>query len=219
MAGIFVAPLTPISLGGNAKVGYWDAQPARLIDPTSTDGLASLVHWGEGPAYLENEWETIFFNDIQMPGLVEVDGAVQLKIDKKKSGGSDGIDLTATGLLPGPVDISITLWTLQQWIEFQKKKPLLWVSPDRGFPVQAVEVHHPAFNLWDINLIVIENVSVPKRGPIPQSIVIKMRCQHWRPPTKKNRTMTVKRATPVAEGQRTSSAQLDPSKTDTGPLD
>lgn len=230
MAGVNIAPLTPISLGGSAgKVPYWDSQQAmdpkgnfRPVDaagnPQVFDGLGQLVFYGEGPTYLQSEWETIFFDDVQLPGLCEVDGAVQLKIDKKKPPGSDGIELTSTGLLPGPVDITLTLWTLNQWLEFQKKKPLIWVSPDRGWPVPAVAVSHPAFNLWDINLIVIENVSVPKRGPIPQTIVIKLRCQHWVKPTNKNRTATVKSPTSVIEGKRTSSAQLTaPSKTDTGP--
>lgn len=211
-------------------IDFWDPAPDGVFSDGTVNALGRHVQkpvlYGTGPTYMPNPWDTAWVNGEQIPGLVVVDGAVKLQIDKsKKAQGKDGITLTSNGLLPGPVDIDITLWTEDQWEAFIAIRRTIWIKPNRGEAVRVVTIDHPAFALWDINQVMIESPSVPKRGPIPQTMLIKLRCLQFLPPVAGNRKKATKTPkavdTPLDKARQPTQAGLQPggespSKTDAG---
>lgn len=84
----------------------------------------------------------------------------------------------------------------------------------------AVVVTHPAFDLLSINSVVVEGISTPEDGAIPQSKTIRLLCRQYMPP--KGGAPTRVKHTPqvsvVKELQFTANGGGEsPSNTDTGP--
>lgn len=168
-----------------AGLAFWDEPAAGAVDAGGDPIL-----YGTGPTFAPNAWDVVFLGGDPLPGIAEVDGSPKIQFDKKKPPGADGLTVTGQGYLPGPVDIELTLWTQEQWDFFQAMAGKIWVTPNKGQPVKALDISHPAFDLWKVNKVIVESVSVPKRGKIPGSISIKIRCVQFLPPGAKNRTST-----------------------------
>lgn len=202
-SGLLQAPPAPID--------YWD------------DNGGGTVLYGEGPTFAQNPWDVVFLNGDPLPGLCKVKATPTVKFDTKKPGGVDGLTITGQGYLPGPVDIEVVLWTQEQWEFFQAIADKIWIKPRRGQSLKAIDISHPGTDLWKIKSVVVQGVSVPEDGPIPQSKVIRIKAVEFIPPNTKTKTKTVKDKAPVhkiiqagSPGSKNAGGK-SPGETDTSP--
>lgn len=207
------------------NVPYWDAL-VDIGDEGSGDATAPGVPagsfgYGEGDTFMKNPWDVVNLNGKPLPGLCKVKAIGKLTIDRKKPPGADGLTITSQGYDPGNVDIEILLWTWAQWKEMVQAAVTLWARPRRGGQIKALDISHPALSLWGIRSVVIEGVSIPEPGSIPQSMVVRLKAVEHLPPDQKNKTKTVKASGNVAVDKHIERSKNHggepPSVTDTGP--
>jgi hypothetical protein len=174
----------------------------------------------EGDTFAFDPWDTVFLGGVQLPGICTVKGLPTLAFDKKKAGGVDGATITVNGYLPGPIDIEVLLWTAAQFAEMERIAPKLWRKPNKKTNAKdlAVPIAHPAFALWGITAVVVLGVSVPERGPVEGSKLIKIKCVEFVAQEIKAKTKTAKAASnvpiaPQLAGQPSNRAGDPPSKT------
>lgn len=195
-------------------IDYWDDNNGAK----TKDGKDIL--FGEGPTFSDNPWDIVFLNGEPMPGLCSVKAEPTIHFDKKKPGGVDGLTITGQGYIPGPVQIQVMLWTADQWEFFQAIAAKIWTKPQRGGVQRAIDIKHPGTDLWRINAIVIEGVSVPEDGPVPQSKIIRIKAVQFLAPSK-TKTATVKASGKVPVDKHIDRAKnsggKSPGETDTGP--
>jgi len=206
-----------------AAIDFWDPPPDGA--PKGGQNAGAVVLYGEGPAFSDNPWDVIFFNSQPVPGICKVKSKQKYLFDKKKPGGSNGLTVTGQGYLPGPVTIEVMLWTQEQWEFFQAIADSIWVKPVRGGTIRPIDVSHPGLDLWRIKAIVIEGVSVPEEGPVPQSKIINIEAVQFLPPSTKTRTATPKSSGAIPSqpelqmkgGPKNGHGGKSPGETDTGP--
>jgi hypothetical protein len=109
---------------GPENISFWDAVP-----PPAGDGNGG----GQGPTFLDkiSPWDCVLINGKPLPGLCDVKCAPELQIDQQKGPKHDGAKLVLHGFIPGPVDISVTIWTADQWSEWLKFVPLFLRKPNK----------------------------------------------------------------------------------------
>jgi hypothetical protein len=198
-----------------SPIDFWDPNGGAV------DRAGNPILYGEGPTFSDNPWDLIFLNGDPCPGICSVKAEPTIHFDKKKPGGVDGLTITTQGYIPGPVQVQIMLWTAEQWEFFQAIANKIWIKPKRGGQVKAIDISHPATDLWQIKSIVVEGVSVPEDGPVPQSKIVRIKAVEFLPP-EKTRTATVKQAGKVAVDKhvdRAKNAQgtKSPGESETGP--
>jgi hypothetical protein len=224
-------------VAANGEFDYWDPAGGE----NNERGQPLLT--GTGPTFLSNPWNTIIVQGIQLPGLVAVKCEPRLQLDQAKAPGVDGAKLTLHGYMPGPVEISITMWTQAQWTEFMGSFPILWSKPQKDDPAvpiiakkmqlslndarlykRALTVEHPVFTMFGIRAVVTEGVSAPEDGPIKQSMVMRIKCREYEAPTKRKAASKVSSGVTVVKDLRNDGGQEaknaggePPSKTDMGP--
>ncbi len=166
----------------------------------------------EGDTLAFDPWDTVFLAGEQLPGICTVKGLPTLAFDKKKAGGVDGATITVNGYLPGPIDVECMMWTAAQFTEMQRIAPKIWRRPNKkktSAKELAVSIAHPAFAVWGITDVVVLGVSVPEKGPVDGSKVIKIKCVEYVPTEAKSRTKTAKGTVPIAP-------QLNPARNQAG---
>lgn len=182
-----------------AGAPFWDPAPAGAVD---IDGHELL--YGEGPTFMENPWDVVYFDGSPLPGLCEIKAEQELQVDQKKSAGSDGARLTLGGYVPGPIIISMTIWTHAQWNEYCRVRPKFWRPPlkdnkdslslarDLGMSPEAfrlwqsaVKVGHPWTTAHGITDLIVRGISPAESGPVPQSKTIRLKCVQYLPPSSK----------------------------------
>jgi hypothetical protein len=198
-------------------ITWWDG----VSDAAASAGNpAQLFGGGEGPLYAENPWELVTLNGQKLPGLCTVEGLPTLKIDQKKKGGADSVTFTATGYLPGPINVECMIWTLAQWQLFQTVAGLIWRKPNKKAKASdlAITIEHPGLTLWGISQVIVSGVSTPEDGPIKQSKIIRIRCLEYVPPGRGDKTKTAKSTSFARDpGIPTLNKPTKPSDTPPGP--
>lgn len=147
-----------------------------------------------GPKYAPDEWDTVYIGGEQLPGICTVKGEPTLAFDKKKAGGVDGATITINGYLPGPITVECLLWLPEQLRAMEALSPKIWTKPNKKTTAKhlAKPIKNPAFALWGITDVVVLGVSVPEKGPIWGSRVIKIKCVEYVPTVDKPKTKTAK---------------------------
>ncbi len=173
------------------SIGFWDVSD---LSNAQIQGQAQAFIGGNGPDHSSNPWDTVFIGGAQLPGVCKVSGLPTLKIDQKKKGGSDAITFTATGYLPGPIEVECMIWTTSQWSIMQDIASKIWRKPNKKAKAAelAQQISHPGLALWGVNQVIVQGVSTPTPGPLPQSMVIKIKCLEYVPPNAKDQTKTAK---------------------------
>lgn len=151
----------------------------------TTDGI-------EGPVIPPNPWDTVILGGESLPGVCVVKGTPTLAFDKKKAGGIDGATITVNGYLPGPIEIEVTMWTPEQFARMKQIAPKLWTKPNKKTAAASLKkaITHPAFALWGITAVVVLGVSVPEKGPLEGTKVVKIKCVEYVPTKAQNKTKT-----------------------------
>ena len=183
----FASSFAPPPPPPKPPIDFWDPSNSRV------DSRGKPIFYGEGPAFSDNPWDIVFLNGQPMPGLCKIKAEPVVHFDKKKPGGVDGLTITAQGYIPGAVQIEVLLWTEEQWEFFQAISDTIWTKPKRGGVIKAIDLSAPGTDLWGIKSIVVEGVSVPEEGPVPQSRIIRIKAVEFVPPGK-TKTNTVKSA-------------------------
>jgi hypothetical protein len=147
-----------------------------------------------GPKYAPDDWDTVFIGGLQLPGICTVKGEPTLAFDKKKAGGVDGATITVNGYLPGPITIECLLWLPEQLRAMEALSPQLWTKPNKKTSAKSLAkpIKNPAFALWGITDVVVLGVSVPEKGPVWGSRVIKIKCVEYVPQKAVSKTKTPK---------------------------
>lgn len=228
---------------GGRQPAYWSPPPnLEGVDPSlriavmkgvSGEGVDIGDGSGSTQVYCAG-WDTIYLAGNQLPGLISVKCEQQLQIDQQKGPKHDGAVLILHGYLPGPIEISVTLWTLDQWAAWNRLVPTFWrrpekssddlakiaadrkISPTAARLLQAaVDVSYPGLLMLGITQLIVRGISVPEPGPAPQTRVIRLRCIEFRPPSKHSPPSKVvkKHATKAPDDAR---VPPSPSKTSTG---
>lgn len=181
----------------SAGIVYWDGISA---DAVAASGGAAF-DGGEGPDYSPNPWEVVVLAGRALPGICTIKGLPTLKIDQKKKGGSDSITFTATGYLPGPLELSCEIWTKAQWAIFQDVAALVWRKPNKKSKPSdlALPIAHPSLALWGISQVIVQGVSTGKPGQVRQSRIFDFRLLEYVGPAKGDKTKTAKPAKPIAK--------------------
>jgi hypothetical protein len=189
-------------------IPFWDPSPSgdltsvfQLDGPVDVNGRP--VFNGDGPLYSENAWDRVTLNGNEIPGICAVKCESKLQIDQQKGPKHDGALLVVQGVLPSPIDISVTIWTEQQWGTFVELIPLIWRKPNKSGDINsiaktlrlsqaaaaqallAVDIIHPACQMFGINYVIVSGMSQPEDGPVPQSKVIRIKCVQYLPPSRK----------------------------------
>jgi hypothetical protein len=179
-------------------------------DPVATGYDAEIDH----DLYAPDPWDTVKIGGIQLPGLCSVKGEPTLAFDKKKAGGVDGATITVNGYLPGPVTIECLLWTPKQLAKMEEIAPLLWTKPNKKSTAKelAKPIVNPAFALWGIASVVVLGVSVPEKGPVTGSRIVRIKCVEYVETKAVKKTATAKGAAKVPIAK-----ELNPARNQAGP--
>lgn len=186
---------------------YWDPLPPG----TGKDGKPLFT--GQGPLFAGG-WDTVTLAGRQLPGICTVKCERTLQVDQQKGQKSDGAALVMNGVLPATVDITVTIWTEEQWNEFLKIVLLFWRKPhkdssdvqasadnqqpssaDAQNSMAASTIHWPGLLYLDISQVIVTSISAPEPGTVEQSKNIHIKCLEYQPPTGKPAPSKVKKAT------------------------
>lgn len=127
----------------------------------------------EGPDYAENDWDTIFFNGEQWPGVITAECRTTMKIDVKEPSGGDGSVLIERGYRSGTIVITVKLWTPSQWKLFQELLPKVWRPPGKPWSTEdtkartmkGIHVSSAPLGALKIYSILIKDVEGPLMAP------------------------------------------------------
>lgn len=157
----------------------------------------------EGPLYPGNVWDTLFFWEMQVPGICRVQATLGEKVDEQKGSGTDGAVVFCRGRLPGVIRIDIELWTPDQWRRWGVVFEQIWRNPHKDLPrdrkrekkprkdqdieeqareAGALRVFHPALAAVGVTFLVLKEMGTPEDGQAFGVKRIRMSAIEWIPP-------------------------------------
>jgi hypothetical protein len=164
--------------------------------------MGGLPFWGNaahvGSNFAEDPWDVVFIGGDPLPGICEVKGIAQLEVDKKKAKGTNGSTITVSGYQPGPFEVSVTVWTSDQWDFLQAWIDKFWIEQQAVRPSKttvppvAFDIDHPGCALLGIRTCVIEGISMPEAGSSEGTKVVRIKLYDGRVNEKKTVTKTAK---------------------------
>lgn len=173
-----------------------------------------------------NPWDIVYFGGVRAPGIATVRARRASRRDVRTWPGASGAQITHLGPEPSEVDITLLIWTSAQWRSWQLLKPLIYPNPgkDGKSGQQAVEVVHPALQLYGLTSLYCLEMGVPEPSSPPGARTIALKFIEFRP----ERGGTVKQPTSAqtslqtninatADYAGTSTPAAAPSVTNTGP--
>jgi hypothetical protein len=149
----------------------------------------------ENKARHENPWDILFLNGTRVPGKSMVKVNPKHVIDCKKSTSQDGGPTITRGHEAARVDITITVWTPEQWKWLQVLMDSLWRKPGQPLRVKgetkAIMISHPKCAMWGVTSVLIESPSGPDDGPEKGSMVVSLKCIQYIAPPKQKKASVV----------------------------
>jgi len=120
----------------------------------------STPFWGDDP----DAWDQVVIANVGLPGLAEVEGDVELRVDLKEAPGNKGARHTLLGWKPAEVNITLRIWTAAQWSLWLTLAKQLRPNTGRGGSNNPapVEIYHPALEALDIRKVTIVKLGFPK---------------------------------------------------------
>jgi hypothetical protein len=198
-----------------ANVDFWEKAEGQFqaTNPTdSVDAIRALLKAPSpsslrgisGEVYSSNEWDVVFFDGVPLPGLCDVKGIAELKVDNKKAQGADGSTITITGYNPGPFEVTCKVWTPEQFETLQEAIDRVWNIPRRPLPhdtraalakrlKKPITIGHPKVTQLEIDYCIVRGISFLEEDSVYGVKVLRFKCQEWRLGGK-NVTATPKKA-------------------------
>jgi hypothetical protein len=107
-------------------------------------------------------WDRMTILGVDVPGIVQVSGAIARKLDVKKAAGSDGAKVAHLGAEPARFEITVMLWTASQ---LEVWDTIAWGlrNANQGGVPAAVDVSHPALSMSGITKAIAERIGFPQR--------------------------------------------------------
>lgn len=165
--------------------------------------------WFENPG----AWDTVFLGGDQqaIPGLCAVKAKLGRKLDSKGPAGSDGANIRDKGYKLAEVEVTVTLWTEEQWSVFNDMlDDLLALRVPRS--TVPLDIRHPALRALGITQVYLEELDAPEEASnLPGAKSIKLKFLQYKPPTQRRGTGRVNNNAPITttEGEN---ASVDPSQ-------
>lgn len=130
-------------------------------------------------------WQVVFMAGKRVPGLAQVKFKRGHRVDKRTASGMAGQSMVALGYNPSEINIKITLWTPQQWIDFQTVTvPSVQPHPGKANALpKSVEVRHPSLGVWGAKQFFVLNVEGPVKGSVNGTMEITFDCSDTSPLT------------------------------------
>jgi hypothetical protein len=103
-------------------------------------------------------WDVVVVAGVTSPGVVKVDKPKrEYKWDAKCGKGTQGSTTTFVGTPPVKVKMTFSLWTFDQFADWDSFRALLLLDPTKSSPT-ALEVYHPSLADLNIHSLVTEDV-------------------------------------------------------------
>jgi hypothetical protein len=196
-----IASLANLAATARGPVPFWDP----------------FLEGYEGPVFLDPGKEPdacCWIGGYQLPGKAEITGSATQRIDVQKGNGRDGGVLIERGYVPGELDIDLTIWTPDQWVEWLRLLKIIF-RPAGKLDVQdhkkkgaadekQIEVtqksartfSQPRAQMIGINSVLIKQVALPRPAPDGGGRVITIKCVQYLPPTQAS---SIRRASGTAQ--------------------
>lgn len=192
------------------SIPFWDV-PAASLDLGSA---------GMSP------WDTVLIGGTALPGRCSVRTKKHKRIDIKKSKGSSPPTMTLLGYNPAEVEITVGIWTPDQFRFLSNMMLSLLPKPRTKSSVatsaDAVDIYHPSLVLLDIRSVIIEGIEALEQSTPKGLWTTKVRCLEWAPATTSNETSTPQGsqtftvAHVITNHNNRLATTPDPANTDTG---
>lgn len=155
-----------------------DSKPSAL---STLQGQSYDPNWA-APLSAWSQWDTGTLGGLTLPGLVRWRVRKAHLVDKKKTPGPSGHQVSLLGFEPAEVDLTFQMWTRDHLIQYEAIVTSLVSSlhqhasspgDKKGSlpaPTSAVafDIHLPALNIVGINSVYLMTIGVPEPTGTPQ---------------------------------------------------
>jgi hypothetical protein len=175
-----------------AGAPFWDKVTDGYEEIRGARSEADILYLGNGSG-----WAPV-------PGIADVKATVAQKLNIQKSKGRDGSTIIDEGRDAAKVTITVTLWTPEQWSEFQEILSRYWrnfgklpTSPEERQSgttrtnENAVSVSHWCLQMLKIFTVVIQEISSPEPGPVAGAMKVTIKAVEYAPTSAKVTTRKV----------------------------
>jgi hypothetical protein len=140
------------------------------------------------PTQNPEQWQEVILAGVVLPGLCKVKVSGGQKIDKKDAPGADGESTTQQGERAKTVDITLRMWTPEQWAKYQEVHGYLEPPIGKRVPLDIVNAKT---TLRRVKSIIIETIEGPDWDPDKGFMTVGIKAVEHKPPppkaaTKKN---------------------------------
>ncbi len=106
-------------------------------------------------------WDTVTIGGISVPGVVELsDAAREYDWDVKKGKGAAGATTTFTSKPPAEFTVRVRLWEPDHFVADDAILILITYDPEKGLPIIARDVYHPALSQVGISSCVTKKIGI-----------------------------------------------------------
>jgi hypothetical protein len=177
---------------------WWDDPRQYRIDPGSGTFGGSVPEAVSRSRW--SDWDKMAIGDFEVPGHVVVVSKKEKKMDVLSVAGQDGATINHLGIDPVQLDITITLWTPDQFADYERLIGLLTPKSFPGLPkplppgvsgppedptrptsASSFSVRHPPLNMMGVTEIYIYEIGSLIPGAVFGSKVSVWRAQERKP--------------------------------------
>jgi hypothetical protein len=110
------------------------------------------------PLLSPGDWNTVTIGGLALPGMVRVTGARKYDWDKKTGKGAAGTTTTLKGKPAAEFEVELTLWDSTHFPIDDLIVSSISFDPEKGIPVVARDLYHPALAQLGISSSVAEEI-------------------------------------------------------------
>jgi hypothetical protein len=158
---------------------FWNS-----VGTTSEDD----VDPNEMDLYAPSVWDQVIIGGVHLPGICELTVSQKRTVDHKRGAKTDGASSTYLGLIPAKIEIKSRMITRNQWDLMQSfLSQQIWPLAGKNTP-SAVQISHPALQIYGCSSVLIEEISGPHPGSIQGERVMTFKCTQFVPLKAQNGT-------------------------------
>jgi hypothetical protein len=152
-------------------IPFWDSNP-----------LSENFYLPYGP--ITNAFALCAIDDYTLPGVSVVDCNSSIRLDIKQAPGRQFATITGTGMKPIDVNIVTTIWSPNQWIQWQLIiMPMVRPFPGAKYSKQPIihKIASPVSEFHDIEFITVETITGPTKCSLYGAREMKIKAIQWDP--------------------------------------